>query len=105
LAHAGSYAAASQKARQLAQEVLNYCEKAQDNRYALWRLATEGDALTILGRWDEGLQKHREVMCKNPEPWQALSIEEQAIGTARLVGRSEEEVGTLADIYEGAEAG
>jgi hypothetical protein len=37
----------------------------------------------------------------NPKPWQVLSIEEQAIRTARAAGRSEEEVKVLADIYEG----
>jgi hypothetical protein len=40
-------------------------------------------------------------MAMNPKPWQALSIEEQAIRTARLAGRSEDEVKALADIYEG----
>jgi hypothetical protein len=100
LAHAQNYGAAIQKARQLAQEVLNHCEKAQDPRQELWRVATEGDALTILGRWEEALQKHRRAMRKIQKPWQTLSIEEQAIRTARLVGRSEEEVRALADIYE-----
>ena len=91
------------RARQLAQEVLNHCEKAQDPKQELWRLATKGDALTILDRWEEGLQKHREVMAKNPKPWQALSVEEQAIRTALLVGHSEDEVQELANIYEGQE--
>ena len=104
LAHATNYAAAIQSARQLAEDVLSHCAKAQDPRQELWRLATEGDALTILGQWNEGLQKHREAMGKTSKPWQALSIEEQAIRTARLVGRSEEEVKALADIYEGQEA-
>jgi len=101
LAHAQNYAAAIQKARKLATDVLNYCEKAQDPRQELWRAATEGDALTILGRWEEALQKHRKVRGMNPKPWQVLSIEEQAIRTARAAGRSEEEVKVLADIYEG----
>jgi pimeloyl-ACP methyl ester carboxylesterase len=99
LAHATNSAAAVQSARQLAEEVLSHCGKAQDPRQELWRLATEGDALTILGRWKEGLQKHREAMRKMPKPWQALSMEEQAIRTARLVGCSEEEIKALADIY------
>jgi pimeloyl-ACP methyl ester carboxylesterase len=103
LAHAQNFGAAIQRARQLAQEVLNYCQKAQDPKQELWRLATEGDALTILDRWEEGLQKHREVMAKNPKPWQALSVEEQAIRTALLVGHSEDEVQELANIYEGQE--
>jgi tetratricopeptide (TPR) repeat protein len=101
LAHAQNYSAAVQKARQLATDVLSHCEKAQDPRQKLWRVATEGDALTILGRWDEALRKHREVIAMNPKPWQALSIEEQAIRTARLAGHSEQEVEALADIYEG----
>jgi hypothetical protein len=104
LAHAKNYAVAIQRARQLAVEVLSHCEKAQDPKQELWRLATEGDALTILDRWKEGLQKHRDAMGKIPRPWQALSIEEQAIRTARLVGRSEVEIKALADIYEGQEA-
>ena len=104
LAHAQNYAAAIQKARFLAAEVLSHCEKAQDPKQELWRLATEGDALTILGRWEEGLQRHRKASGKIQKPWQALSIEEQAIRTAWLVGRSEEEVRSLADIYEGQAA-
>jgi hypothetical protein len=58
----------------------------------------------ILGRWDEALEKHRKALSKIQKPWQALSIEEQAIRTAWLVGRSEQEVSALADIYEGQEA-
>ena len=100
LAHEQNYAAAIQRGRQLAVEVLGYCEKAQDPKQELWRAATEGDALTILGRWEEGLQKHREAMLKVQKPWQALSIEEQAIRIARLVNRSKEDVQALADIYE-----
>jgi hypothetical protein len=65
--------------------------------------ATEGDALTILGRWDDGLQKHREVMDKAPKPWQALSIEEQAIRIATLVNAPESHTRALADLYEGQE--
>jgi hypothetical protein len=67
-------------------------------------LATEADALAILGRCEEGLQKHWQARAKNPRPWQALSIEDQAIRTALLVNCPEKDVQALADIYEGQEA-
>jgi hypothetical protein len=41
LAHAINYAVAIQRARQLAEEVLSHCEKAQDPKQELWRLATD----------------------------------------------------------------
>ena len=64
--------------------------------------ATEGDALIVLGKWEEGLDKHRQATRMVKRPWQALSMEEQAIRLARLIGHSEADLQKLADIYEGA---
>jgi pimeloyl-ACP methyl ester carboxylesterase len=102
LAHEPNYEAAMKRASSLAQEILEYCERAKDPRLRLWCLATEGDALIVLGKWEEGLDKHRQAIRLIEKPWQALSMEEHAIRLARLVGRSENELQKLADIYEGA---
>ena len=103
LAHESNYGLAIQKAHELATQVLAYCEKAQDLRPAPWCSATRADALVILGKWQEGLNEHRKAAALVQQPWQAISVEEQAIRLARLVGHSEQEVNVIADIYEGRE--
>ena len=100
LAQESNFEAGMNRARPLAEQILKYCETARDPRQKQWRLATEGDALIVLGRWEEGLNKHREAVQLVEKPWQALSMEEQAIRLARLVGHSEAELQKLADIYE-----
>ena len=90
-----------ERARHLAAEVLEHCRQAQNPKLTLWRLATEGDALIILGRTKEALQKHTEASRCQMDPWQALSIQEQSIRTADLAGLQEAEIQNLSDFYQG----
>jgi hypothetical protein len=55
----------------------------------------------ILGRTEEAMQKHAEAARLEMDPWQALSIQEQAIRTADLCGLTAEELQRLSDLYEG----
>jgi hypothetical protein len=97
LAYGGDYHAA----RELAKTVLEHCERATNPKQEIWRLATEGDALVILGRKKEGFEKHAAAAKQQMSPWQALSIQEQAIRTADVCGLSEEDIERLSDLYEG----
>ena len=88
-------------AKAMAQEALSQCTDSGSDSY--WRLATEGDALNILGRQKEGFDKHREAAAKpGIKAWEALSMEEQAIRVAELSGVSRADGATLAAIYEGS---
>src|SRR5271165_5018806 len=100
-----NYDASTHAAEELAKKVLGYCQLAKNPLQKLWRLATEGDALIILSRWEEGLKKHGEAKTLVQEPWQALSIEDQAVRLAKLLGHSDLEIERLVNIYEGEETG
>jgi pimeloyl-ACP methyl ester carboxylesterase len=101
LAPGSNFSAALERAQQLANEVLEHCSQAKDPKSVHWRLATEGDAHMILGDSEQGLKKHREAAARSPKPWECVSMEEQAIRIARLVGPGQDE--QLAAIYEGPE--
>ncbi len=88
-------------ARDWATKALQHCERATDSTQKFWRLATEGDALAILGRPDEAFQKHASAAAMNPEPWQAFSAEDQAIRVADLSGLGKAFIEKLASQYEG----
>ena len=81
--------------------MLEDCAKAVNPKGKFWRLASEGDAFLILGRKDEAFRKHAEAAQFDMDPWQALSIQEQAIRTADLCGLTGEEMQRLSDLYEG----
>lgn len=88
-------------AKVMAQNVLNHCAESNDQSH--WRLASEGDALIILGRTVEGFAKHRQAAAASGiKAWEALSMEEQALRVAELSGLSRANGATLAAIYEGA---
>jgi len=99
LAYGGDIGAA----QEMAEETLEHCEAAI--RVATgehWRLATEGDALIILGRVEEGIRQHQLAM-QNPsrvKPWQALSIQEQSVRIADLCGIEEAALRRLVEIYQ-----
>jgi pimeloyl-ACP methyl ester carboxylesterase len=99
LAYGGDYHAA----REMAQAVLEHCEKAMSAKNEAWRLATEGDALVILGRTQEGFDKHAAAAKQKISPWQALSIQEQAVRTADLCGLGEKDIERLSDLFMGLE--
>jgi len=97
LAYGGDYRAGRERAK----TVLEDCAKAVNPKGKFWRLASEGDAFLILGRKDEAFRKHAEAAQFDMDPWQALSIQEQAIRTADLCGLTGEEMQRLSDLYEG----
>jgi hypothetical protein len=88
------------KAKQWAQKVLDHVKNASDPSMRIWQLATEGDAHFILGNKDEGLRKHQASAKQDLKPWQALSMEEQAIRVADLCGLSKDEIQKLGEWYE-----
>jgi pimeloyl-ACP methyl ester carboxylesterase len=97
LAYGGDYHAAGK----LADEVLDHCRESKIPRDALWRVATEADALLILGRVDEAIARHADAAQMTMQPWQALSIQEQALRTADLCGCAPQQIEAIARLYEG----
>ncbi len=89
------------EARARALQVLEHCGGWQSPKDRFWCTAAHADALLILGRTEEGIAKHRETAAFPLKPWQALSIQEQALRTADLCGCTPEEIRTIASIYEG----
>ena len=88
-------------ARDRATEVLEHCRLSENPRDKFWRIATEADAQLILGHTDEGIAKHAEAAKLPMQPWQALSIQEQAMRTADLSGCAPEQIEAIAALYEG----
>ena len=80
------------------------CAKAFDPGRRKWIPPTEGDALLILGKSAEALEKHQKASQQQLEAWEAQSMEEQAVRVADLCGLSEEDIKRLANFYEGEEA-
>jgi pimeloyl-ACP methyl ester carboxylesterase len=97
LAYGGDFHAA----REWAGKVLEHCQLSDNPREPFWRVATQADAELILGHIDEGVKKHTEAARMPLQPWQALSIQEQAMRTADLSGCSPEQIKALAALYEG----
>ena len=91
-----------QVAREMASKVLSHTKLATNPNEKPWRLATEGDALTVLGQIEDAFEKHRQAAAIMPDPWAALSMEEQALRFADLCGLSEAQAKELATIYEEA---
>jgi pimeloyl-ACP methyl ester carboxylesterase len=87
-------------AREWATKVLGHTAKAIDPKQRLWVPATEADALLILGEKEKGIQRHQEAAKQELKPWQAASMQEQAIRVADLCGLSEKEIQDLAGWYE-----
>ena len=97
LAYGGDF----HEARNRAADVLEHCRLSDHPRDPFWRMATEADAHLILGHIGEGIGKHAEATQMPMQPWQALSIQEQAMRTADLCGCSSEEIDAIAALYEG----
>ncbi len=88
-------------ARSMAEKVLEHVAHATDPGRKLWRTATAGDALMILGRTTEAMSKHEEAAKQDLEPWQSSSMEDQALRVADLCGADEKTLNQIADAYEG----
>jgi hypothetical protein len=85
----------------MASKVLEHVARASDPGLKHWRPATEGDALMILGRAGEDLAKHQEAAAQDLKPWEASSMEEQALRVADLCRPGREYLDKLAGAYEG----
>ncbi len=57
----------------------------------------------ILGRPDEGFEKHASAVALNPQPWQAFSAQDQALRIADLNALGEPFLKKLAARYEWAD--
>jgi hypothetical protein len=90
-----------QAAREMANKVLLHTKLAVNQKDKHWQLASEGDALIILGQIEEGFEKHKEAAAIVPEPWAALAMEEQALRIADLCGLSSVQANKLTSVYEG----
>jgi pimeloyl-ACP methyl ester carboxylesterase/predicted negative regulator of RcsB-dependent stress response len=88
-------------ARTMASKVLEHVAWASDPGLKHWRPATEGDALMILERTDEAIAKHQQAAAQDLKPWEATSMEEQALRVADLCGLGKAQRDKLADAYEG----
>jgi predicted negative regulator of RcsB-dependent stress response len=85
----------------MASKVLEHVAQASDPGLKHWRLATEGDALMILGRSDEAITKHQEAAAQELKPWESSSMEEQALRVADLCRLGKAYRDKLANAYEG----
>jgi pimeloyl-ACP methyl ester carboxylesterase len=97
LAYGGDFRAA----RKRAEKVFEHCQLAKSPRHRFWRTATEADAQLVLGHTEEGIKRHAEAAKMQLQPWQALSIQEQAMRTADLSGCTPEQIDAIAALYEG----
>ncbi len=88
------------KAREWAGKVLDHTKNAISARNRKWIPATEADALIINGSVANGLKKHQEAAAQDLEPWEALSMEEQAIRVADLCGVAKDDIQKLGGWYE-----
>jgi hypothetical protein len=88
-------------ARTIASKVLEHVARASDPGLKHWRPATEGDALMILERTDEAISKHQQAAAQELKPWEATSMEEQALRVADLCRLGKAQRDKLANAYEG----
>jgi hypothetical protein len=88
------------KAREWADKVLDHTKNSIDPQMKKWVAATEADAMMIRGDLDGGLKRHKEAAAQSLEPWEALSMEEQAIRVADLCGVADVKIQELGGCYE-----
>ena len=88
------------EAKAWATKVLEHTKNAIDPQQKKWMAATEADALMIQGDQQKGLEKHRQSAAQKLEPWEALSMEEQAMRVADLCGVDDDKIKELGGWYE-----
>jgi pimeloyl-ACP methyl ester carboxylesterase len=89
------------QARKMAKAVLEHCSNVDDENQKLWRLASEGDACLVLKDSAQALARHRQAAKLEMNPWQALSIQEQALRLAGLTGMDSKDIAKLSNYYQG----
>lgn len=87
-------------ATEMARSALDHCGRAPAG---FWRLATEADALMILGETDQALDRYSEAVAARPEPRQLKSMYQQALRLADLLNE-EEASAHLNSLWRGEEA-
>ena len=88
-------------AQAMASKVLEHVVQASNPALRHWRPATKGDALMILGRADEAMAQHQEAAAQELKPWEASSMEEQALRIADICRLGKAYIDNLANAYEG----
>ena len=77
-------------AETMAGRVLDHCsnvntaKEADENR--MWRYASEGEALMILGESEKAMAKYKDALAGKPKPWQVTSMCVQAFCVADTLG-------------------
>jgi Alpha/beta hydrolase family len=87
-------------AKEWANKVLEHIKNAVDPKQKKWIPATEADALMISGNVQLGLEKHKQAAAQQLAPWEALSMEEQAMRVADLCGVPDDKIKELGGWYE-----
>ncbi|MFZ0706477.1 MAG: alpha/beta hydrolase [Candidatus Korobacteraceae bacterium] len=88
------------KAKEWANKVLEHTRNAIDPKQKQWIAATEADALMIRGDVQPGLERHQQSAAQQLAPWEALSMEEQAMRVADLCGVPDAKIKELGGWYE-----
>jgi predicted negative regulator of RcsB-dependent stress response len=70
-------------AREIAERVLEHCAAARPDK---WSLAAQGEALLLLGRTEEALEKYKEAIQQGASSREVDSMYQQAIRLADLCG-------------------
>jgi tetratricopeptide (TPR) repeat protein len=71
------------EAQAMARLALAHCAGSPES---IWRTATEGEAHLYLGDYGKALEKYREAVALQPEPWQMISTGQQAYQFAAKLG-------------------
>ncbi len=89
------------RAVQYAKEALEYCAKST-NPNPMWRFATEGEANLVMKQFDDALAAYAKAVALVSEPWECISMKQQALRTADLCGfTNARDVRRLKDVFRG----
>ena len=94
----------SSEAARWAIRALQHCEgdDSMGRRSRMWRAATRGEAQLLLGKENEALRAYQEAVEAQPEPWEALSMLEQAMDIADAL-YEEDTQDQIIDVFQESE--